>query len=522
MKRLVKRKNLRADEKSRGTALRVALTCAGGLSIGTLVGVLILAMPPKAAQAGQGLVREKISVAGIPVGGKSQEELKKLVAELAARIEGLPVVVKLGARSEKSTAGRLGAKVDTDAAVAAAVAPPAEEPSLIDRIREKFTGPEPLDIPLTLSVDEKSTSRNLAKFSIRVGAEPRNARLTKVGGKFVPKAPRPGKELDSTAIAQKLQEALDASEIRTKVTASLEEQPQRSTWLSAQEPLVIEGATREGRPRISLEELKPITARLVTFRTGLGSSSRNRVHNISLACKAIDGTVLLPGDVFSYNETVGPRVPSAGFKDAPVIIGGELQPGTGGGICQVSSTLYNAALLADLKIVRRSHHAFPVHYLPAGRDATVVDGAIDFRFRNTLEHPIAIDAKVTGGAVVFNIYGHPDDKREVSLATSGHSTVGAGIQTISDPKLPKGRRVVEKRAKSGQRVTLSRVVKKDGQVLRQEVISRDYYRPFSGVVRVGTAAAPAKKTDKPAAGDTAHPDEKPAPPKPIDDSGSDA
>jgi vancomycin resistance protein YoaR len=521
MNRPIKRKNVRAGQRSKGMALRVALTCAGGVSIGTLVGVLLLAMPPKPAEAGQGAVREKVSVAGIGVGGLSQEDLKKLVGELAARLEGLPVVVSLGSRSEKSTAGKLGANVDAEAAIAAALTAPAEAPSLIDRIREKFTGPEPLDVPLNLTVDKKATSRTLARFSIRVGAEPRNARLTKIGGRFVPRAPKPGKVLNTTAIAKALQEALDASELRSRIVASLEEQPQRPAWLQSQEPLTIEGAVREGRPRISLEELKPITARLVTFRTGLGRSSRNRVHNISLACKAIDGTVLLPGDVFSYNEIVGPRVPSAGFKEAPVIIRGELQPGTGGGICQVSSTLYNAALLADLKIVRRSHHAFPVHYLPAGRDATVVDGSIDFRFRNSLEHPIAIDAKVSGGSVTFNIYGHPGDKREVQLSTSGHASVSAGVQTISDPRLPKGRRVVEKRAKSGLRVTLTRVVKKDGQVLRTEVVSRDYYRPFNGVVRVGTAAA-AKKPDKTPAADPAHPDEKPTPPKPADDSGSDA
>jgi hypothetical protein len=163
-----------------------------------------------------------------------------------------------------------------------------------------------------------------------------------------------------------------------------------------------------------------------------------------------------------------------------------------------------------------------VHYLPAGRDATVVDGAIDFRFRNSLDHPIALDAKVSRGAVNFNVYGHPDDKREVQLSTSGLSAVGAGVETISDPKLPKGRRVVEKRAKSGLRVTLTRVVKKDGQIVRNEVVSRDFYRPYSGVIRVGTADAPAKKIDKPTTGDTARPDEKPAPAKPTNDSGADA
>src|SRR5687767_13122332 len=130
---------LRTEDKSRGMALRVVLTCAGGLSIAALAGVLLLAIPPKAAEAGQGLVREKVSVAGIPVSGKTQDDVKKLVTELAARLEGLPVTVKLGKRSQKSTVGKLGAEIDREAAIAAALAPAAEEASLIDRIREKFT-----------------------------------------------------------------------------------------------------------------------------------------------------------------------------------------------------------------------------------------------------------------------------------------------------------------------------------------------------------------------------------------------
>ncbi|MGV3719885.1 MAG: VanW family protein, partial [Actinomycetota bacterium] len=199
-----------------------------------------------------------------------------------------------------------------------------------------------------------------------------------------------------------------------------------------------------------------------------------------------DGAVLLPGDVFSYNDTVGPRVASAGFKEAPVIVRGKLEPGTGGGICQVSSTLYNASLLADLEIVRRRHHAFPVAYVPAGRDATVVDGVIDFRFKNRLKHAIAIDSKVVGGRVIVHLYGHDDDKAEVTVVSGRVSTIGAGVKTVPDPRLAKGRRVVVEPARSGKRVTVSRIVKRAGQAVRKEVVSRDYYRPFDGVVRVGT------------------------------------
>src|SRR5439155_11763175 len=139
--------------------------------------------------------------------------------------------------------------------------------------------------------------------------------------------------------------------------------------------------------------------------TSFSLRDRNRVHNIRVAAKAIDGLFLLPGEEFSYNATVGPRRASAGFRTAPEIVQGNLVPGIGGGVCQVSSTLYNIALLADLEITRRHHHRFPVHYLPAGRDATVSDGGLDLRFRNRLDAPVALLLSVKGGRLLARLYG---------------------------------------------------------------------------------------------------------------------
>ncbi|HEU4752356.1 MAG TPA: VanW family protein, partial [Armatimonadota bacterium] len=460
---------------------------AGGfLGCAALVGT-VLVVQAQSPSTPAGVVRENVSLAGVPVGGKSADELRKVADDLSARLLGYPVTVRYGRRRESTTPAKLGGKADPKAAVEAVLALSSEQPGFFDRIRETFTGKEAKDIPLPVQLSEEGVRKGLLRFSVRIGEEPKEARLTKVNGQFRSSEPRPGKELDSAAITRALQAALDAADLRSRVAASLE--TDRRKWLAAQAALDLPAATREAQPRITLEQLRPITATLATFSTPL-AGTRNRVHNISLACKAIDGTVLLPGDVFSYNETVGPRVPSAGFREAPVIIRGELQKGTGGGICQVSSTLYNAILLADLSIVRRSHHAFPVHYVPAGRDATVVDGAIDFKFKNPLEHPIAIDAKVSRGRVLISVYGHPDDRRQVEIVRSGISRLEPSVRTVSDPRLPRGRRVVEKKAQGGQRVTVTRVVKKDGQVLRREVVSRDYYRPFAGIVRVGTGSAP--------------------------------
>jgi len=487
---------------------------AGCVAVGSLA--LTIQAQPKAVRTG--VVPEHVALGGVQVGGKSAEEVEKIARELSARMLALPVTVRYAKRSTKTSPTKLGASVDVQAAVEAALTPEADG-SLLDRIRERFTGPDGREIPLTVKVSETGVAEGLKRFSALVGIEPKQARLTKIKGKFKATPPKPGKELDSADLAEKLQAALDAEELRAKLTASLDETPSRTEWLKAQAPLELTGATRDAQARITPEHLEAITDRLTSFTTGLGNSSRNRVHNVTLACQAIDGTVLLPGDVFSYNDTVGPRVASAGFKEAPVIVRGKLEKGTGGGICQVSSTLYNAALLADLEIVRRRHHAFPVHYVPAGRDATVVDGVIDFRFKNRLTHPVAIDAKVSGGRVTVHIYGHPEDKTQVQILTGNRSTVGAGMKTVSDSRLPKGRRVVEESARSGVRVTVTRVVKKEGQEARKEVISRDYYRPFDGVVRVGTRvvskpAATTSGTPEKEATPQSSPVTTPAPPSP--------
>jgi vancomycin resistance protein YoaR len=441
-----------------------------------------------------GRLRDRLTLAGVSIAGKTIEEARALATDLSARILGVPLIIGLGDKEERTDGARLGATIDPRGALDQAVSLSAESGSLLDRLRERFTGPPAVDLPLVVQVREPEIARALAGFGGKLGSEPRNARFTKVNGKFKTTPPRPGKALDTAALAQAVYTELNGADLREKVTGSLQSAPDRAVWLEQLEPITIAATTRDLPPRIAKTELQEITARLASFSTPLGGSSRNRVHNIRLACRAIDGTVLLPGDVFSYNDTVGPRVASAGFKEAPVIIQGELQPGTGGGICQVSSTLYNAVLFADLEVVRRSHHAFPVHYVPAGRDATVVDGAIDFKFKNRNPHPVALDAKVSGSRVVFHIYGHPDDKKDVELRSSGVSRVGATVATISDPRLPRGRRVVEKPPKDGKRVTISRLLKADGEVIRTEVVSRDFYRTQKGVVRVGTAE---RKTAKP-------------------------
>jgi vancomycin resistance protein YoaR len=229
-------------------------------------------------------------------------------------------------------------------------------------------------------------------------------------------------------------------------------------------------------------------SKTTTYATG------DRGDNIHLAASRINGTLLRPGEVFSYNRVVGPRSSSEGFKDAPVIIKGELKPGIGGGICQTSSTLYNAVLLSGLKIVHRAHHAFPVHYLPAGRDATVVDGDIDFQFQNSTATPIYVVGRGRGGVLTFSIYGKRIPGREIVME-KGRDIIGAYPTRLEeDPTLRAGHREVKRRGFPDRRVTWYRVVRQNGQEVSRETINT-HYSAIDEIVAVGTRqSAPRRRT----------------------------
>lgn len=249
------------------------------------------------------------------------------------------------------------------------------------------------------------------------------------------------------------------------------------------------------KPDITTEDAAGINTQLSTFTTPFNPGKRDRTHNLTLAARALSGTILKPGQVFSYNSHVGPRLMSRGFRNAPVFVRGKLEPGVGGGVCQVSSTLYNAALLAGLKIVERSHHCQVVPYVSAGRDATVVYGLLDLRFENTNSAPIALISQVGRSRLAFSVYGSAADKKIVRVYTSGAKRTAAGVKTIVDTSLAAGARKVVEKGVRGASVTVYREITGPDGTKTTEVVSRDRYPARSGVVAVGPAAVSAQKPE---------------------------
>ncbi len=221
------------------------------------------------------------------------------------------------------------------------------------------------------------------------------------------------------------------------------------------------------------------------YTTSLRGRTQSQRYNATRAAEAIDGRVIKPGEVLSYNETVGPWTADAGYKRAPVSYDGELLSAWGGGVCQTSTTLYNAALLAGLEIVERHRHAWPPKYIAPGRDAAVAYPTIDLVLRNPHPSPVAISAGAEGDGLVVRISGQREPSTTVTVEEDVRSMVPPAKVLQVDAR-PDARRHVIAPGQSGFDVAVYRVFRRDGEITRRELVSRDHYPAMNRVVQVGS------------------------------------
>lgn len=226
---------------------------------------------------------------------------------------------------------------------------------------------------------------------------------------------------------------------------------------------------------------------LGTFTTNFYEGESYRSTNIRVATQKINGTILLPGETFSYNATVGKRTIEAGFKPAGAYSGGKVVQEVGGGICQVSSTLYNAVLYANLEIVERHNHCFESSYVAASRDATVSWGGPDFKFKNNRKYPVKVVASSSNGREIVSIYGLKEEEEyEVVIQSRRLSTIGRKIEYIDDDSLDEGEEITSESGHDGCTSEAYRILKKDGEVISSTLLSKDTYIALARTIRRGT------------------------------------
>lgn len=221
------------------------------------------------------------------------------------------------------------------------------------------------------------------------------------------------------------------------------------------------------------------------YTTKFSVNEKNRSANLTVAAKAVDRKIVRPGETLSFNDTVGPREPSTGYKDAYIIIKGEYVKGTGGGICQVSSTLYNAVLLSNLGVVERAPHEVAVSYVPAGQDATVNYPNIDFKFRNNTASLVYIRTEIKPGALTIRIWGKKTDK-SVRIERQVVKTIAYKTERRLDSKLPADRAVQEQAGTRGAVVNTWKIIKDGNGNETKQFLGRDSYAPANRILRVGS------------------------------------
>lgn len=215
-----------------------------------------------------------------------------------------------------------------------------------------------------------------------------------------------------------------------------------------------------------------------------GSSVRK--NNVRLAGEKCN-VILLPGEEFSYNQTVGKRTKENGFGEAGAYLNGETVQEVGGGVCQTSSTLYNAVVLANLEVTERTNHTYISSYVPIGRDATVSWGGPDFKFKNNRDYPIKIEVSYAGGKLTCKIIGTDVDGSYVKFTSERTGDVAYNTKYENDDTIPEGQQVTKQAGSNGGKAVSYRLVyDKDGKLLSKKKEANSYYKGHEAIIAVGT------------------------------------
>jgi vancomycin resistance protein YoaR len=321
----------------------------------------------------------------------------------------------------------------------------------------------------SLTIGGAGANEFFERFRAQVDHDPVDAGFVVMpGDRVVVRPARPGLQLDVTAAGRAiLAAALSPTDRIAKLTVE-RAQPERTT--------------REARAM-------GITGRVAGYTTYYGGVP-NRIHNVQLVARLIDGAMIAPGATFSFNGTTGERSADKGFLEAPVIINGELEDGLGGGVCQVSTTVFNAAFEAGVPIESRTNHALYISHYPQGRDATVNYPDIDLKFRNDTGKWLLLRTFVGSSALTVKLYGTPQHRVVESETAPLRETGSPAVKRVPDPSMWTGIQVVEEDGEPGRTTSVTRRVYTASHKVLSETSWTSWYRSEPKVIRYGTKPRP--------------------------------
>ncbi|AWI03009.1 VanW family protein [Clostridium drakei] len=335
-----------------------------------------------------GLMYPGVTIGGVNVSEKTRDEAKEILKHnFSEQIIKKNININVEGKVYTLNYSKISPKYNIDDVINTAFNYGKSSNIFVQYIMLKMSKDKNFD--LKFYYDEKPVKELINNIQSEVNKDPVNASLEIGKGNLNVISEVNGKKLEKDKLEKETFSKMNGSIVQdVNVTA-----------LVKQIPAKIKG-----------ESLKSIDALIGTYSTNYAASSSERANNIALATNSINGKILMPGEVFSFNDTVGERTEERGYEPAPVIIGNKLESGLGGGICQVSTTLYNAVNRSGMTSIEREHHTMPVHYVPQGMDATVDYGNIDYKFKNIYQYPVYIQAYISSRNIIFNLYSNSSMK----------------------------------------------------------------------------------------------------------------
>lgn len=441
-----------------------------------------------AAKSDKQTIYAGVYLDGVYVGGLTKEEAMEEYDKYIDGIGDLKLTFTTTAGSYSTTLEDIGVSVSVEDAVDTAFNY-GRKGNILTRYKEiKALEEENVVLIPKKEFDEDKLQDKLENETSDIVTEPKNASIKRQDGEFIVYDGEVGTTI-------KVEETVKAVE---EIFA--EEWEQKDIKLSA----VVE----EQQPQYTADDFYKIDSVMGQSVTNYNSGNTARSQNLSTGASKVSGTVLMPGEQFSMYNTVAPFTEENGYANAGQYVstgsGMELVDGLGGGICQVSTTLYNAVLKSELQVDERYPHSLTISYADKGRDAAIAGDYMDFKFTNNTEYPIYIEGYAGGGSISFAIYGH--DTRPSNRTISFESKVIETIEPdepeeIEDDTLEEGKEVVEQEAHTGYYVELWKNIYIDGVLTDSVKIDGSQYKAQRAKIRVGTKKVKDKKKDKDTDGD---------------------
>jgi len=408
---------------------------------------------------------EGVSISGINVSNLTQDQAKTEIDKEVHRLLNQTVKLSVGQQSPEAKLEDLGLSVTDDLALQDAYAI-GRKGSIVNKLSGKIAAAKGINFELTQKWDDQklkdSINRTLAVFNkpaTDASFEITNQNTMNIHNEHV------GSSFDAEGLILQIK-AINIFKPIPDLKVALKEQPPNLTAAQL--------------------ESQEITGLLASYTTQFDPTQSARTENVRIAAKALDMAVIKPGDTLSFNQIVGERTVEGGYLDAYIIVDGKFVPGLAGGICQVSSTLYNTGLLANLSVTQRTNHDLAISYVPLGQDATVAYPNLDLKFNNNSGGYLLIRTKTTSDTVTVDIYGKVKPGQEVFITNTTESVIPPEEQHLVDETLAHGVSVLKQQGQQGYIVKSVRTVKVNGKVVSSEPLKQSVYKAMPKIYAVGS------------------------------------